>query len=291
VTKKPPSNTEVPVDVSIRAFATLDEVCANLAHLFNPRAVGPPNSFLRARPLRLAEDPELVAETGCGLVFTHHRRHLVQYEPGAGAHLRQSERTNLWWAFRADLVTTEGAVAVRTVEVGPWPPFPEEKKLAAPEPFRGLSAEVLRAIRPGWIVREALEQLAREETNLRLLAERGVDWPRWEERRRALEESLEAVASKQQKPRVASGGPPRRPDEHYEAVAVFYLELYEKGLRHGIHDVIAQRWIVAPKTAAHWILEARRRGFLAKGSRGRVEARPGPRLRTPERQQKAKKGE
>lgn len=268
-------------DASTRVFRTLADVY-ELGD-FKVGTTGPPHPFLVARPLRLADDPELLAEAAGGLVFVRRANHLVMYE-GEGRR-RRAERLNLWWAFRAELVAAEGAVVVRGLEVGRWPPFPGESELGAAAPFRGLSAEVLRAIRPGWIVRQALGYLERLEVNMRLVAEEvlaahGVDWSRWAEHRRALEQTLERAeqASGARRQRETRGGPPRRTDEHYEAVAALYLELYERGERRGIHKAIAARYGYAERTAAHWIREARRRGFLAKGSRGRAEAQPGPRL-------------
>jgi hypothetical protein len=64
------------------------------------------------------------------------------------------------------------------------------------------------------------------------------------------------------------------PAEHYALVAEVYQEAVEAGLADGTTRTpdkdIAQMWGVPHTTAARWVKEARRRGLLPPGHRGRA---------------------
>ena len=60
-----------------------------------------------------------------------------------------------------------------------------------------------------------------------------------------------------------------RPDRFYAQLAATYTRVVSRGGRHPIKD-IAKRRRVEPSTVREWIREARVRGLLTKGTRGRA---------------------
>lgn len=82
-------------------------------------------------------------------------------------------------------------------------------------------------------------------------------------------------------PRPQPAGPRRgRPpleDKHYRKVARMYLNAMRKAPGRPI-PWMAEKLGHEPSTVRGWVGEARRRGFLTPGTRGKAGAMPGPRL-------------
>jgi hypothetical protein len=151
-----------------------------------------------------------------------------------------------------------------------------------------VSAETMRAVKIGAImsrVREKLLLFAEEATR-----QRGPDDPPWmgttpATTRRRLKQSLRRVTqglADQPLKRGRSG----YPEDHYRRVALIYLELLAEGVHQGILAAVGDRMATEMsesqprpvQTVRTWIYQARRRGFLTGGERGRAAALPGPRL-------------
>ena len=66
-----------------------------------------------------------------------------------------------------------------------------------------------------------------------------------------------------------------RPDRFYAQLAATYTRVVSRGGRHPIKD-IAKRRRVEPSTVREWIREARARGLLTTGTRGRASGQLTP---------------
>jgi hypothetical protein len=73
-------------------------------------------------------------------------------------------------------------------------------------------------------------------------------------------------------------GRPGLPESRYREVALAYLELYNSGLRRGIHGELMRRYSAPYQTVRDWVARARKLGYLTPGQPGRAGAEPGPRL-------------
>jgi hypothetical protein len=67
------------------------------------------------------------------------------------------------------------------------------------------------------------------------------------------------------------------PREHYATIAARYLTLVEQG-RRNVLVVLADEEDVPRETVRDWVRKATKLGFLAPGTHGRAEKRPGPNL-------------
>lgn len=94
------------------------------------------------------------------------------------------------------------------------------------------------------------------------------------------ERALRAT-SPEDEPRPAPARPKRgRPpmeDSHYREIALLYLEAMRADPRRPIEWIAAEKGH-ASSTVRGWVSEARKRGFLSPGQRGKGGALPGPRL-------------
>lgn len=97
---------------------------------------------------------------------------------------------------------------------------------------------------------------------------------------RIAERALAASPPKSE-PRPAPSGPRRgRPpldDKHYRKIALMYLNTMRKAPDRPI-PWMAEKLGYEPSTVRGWVSEARKRGFLSPGQRGKAGALPGPRL-------------
>jgi hypothetical protein len=71
-------------------------------------------------------------------------------------------------------------------------------------------------------------------------------------------------------------------DEHYRRIARRYLEIASGPDGRRVLKVLAENEGVPRETVRDWVRKATRLGFLAPGTQGRAEARPGQKLNTKE---------
>ena len=90
----------------------------------------------------------------------------------------------------------------------------------------------------------------------------------------------ELVAAADQRSR--RGRPPLS-DGQLEQAAIVYLTLFDRGVKCGLMQQVADELHIARTTAADRIAKARKAGFLTPAQKGRAGARPGPRLANPAR--------
>jgi hypothetical protein len=87
-----------------------------------------------------------------------------------------------------------------------------------------------------------------------------------------------AAGDAKRAPALTRRGPHGLGDDHYRRIAVAYLDLADAGMGRGLVQELARLEKRPTETVRDWIHEARNRGFLTKGERGRVGAFPGPML-------------
>jgi hypothetical protein len=245
---------------------TLDDVTAMLGDWLADPTFSVPRTRVEVIPE--GPDSDRLAVAYGVIVLAPRGRHVVMRED---ERFPKAQRTNLLWLFRGDLILTDsGVVVLGSLEVGPWLPEPTERA----DPFRGVTTDVLRAIKPGVIVTKALEKLELDLWSTRAIQAKKRDASWNAERRQATEDVLTRARGSTQR----RGGRTPYGDDHYKAVARAYLTLSMRGQR-GIHKQLAEQFGAgSPKTAAEWVREARRRRFLTPGSQGRAGAMPGPLL-------------
>lgn len=185
------------------------------------------------------------------------------------------------WVLEGTLLLVDGALTVTEMTVRPKEvlEFTDEGVCERPRrpeevPAGGVTGALLRKIPMGHL-------LTRVRKTLLLLPEGPPDEPeRIAQGRRHLRElaaTLEATARDRAVKRRR--GPQRYGDDHYRAVALAYIDIVnEAGTAKGVLKKVGQRLHCSPSTAGDWVVEARRRGFLAPTTPGRAEASPGPRL-------------
>ena len=176
------------------------------------------------------------------------------------------------WRAAARLVVQQGDVVVGEIRV-----FPRETRggrapgrwsadvlgARARVPRGGLTAQTLRAVRLGGHVTQARDVLAWiVKRHGRKLFAPG----------HSLGE-LGLLPPDQARPRRARNA--GRPDRFYARLAATYAGLVSRGVRHPIKDM-AKRRRVEPPTVRDWIREARVRGLLTTGTRGRASGQLTP---------------
>lgn len=131
--------------------------------------------------------------------------------------------------------------------------------------------------------RQALKEAAENEARIELAMEearrQGIDIPALFEVPRVARGLAGKVGPESFRP--GRGG---YPTDVYEWVATQYLDLLRAGSRSVLAELArraSERFgrPVSVSTARDWVHRARELGFLTKGSRGRAQAEPGPRLR------------
>lgn len=93
---------------------------------------------------------------------------------------------------------------------------------------------------------------------------------------RALRASAPEAEPRPELARPRRGRPPLD-DKHYRRIALMYLNAMRTDPGRPI-PWMAERFRHEPSTVRGWVSEARRRGFLTPGTRGKAGAMPGPRL-------------
>lgn len=217
----------------------------------------------------------------------HHAGVAVEHvadEPGCVVFVANYEPWNVHGLVRL----RDGKMLFEQLHIVPARIEPEEYVPAEPDvPAAGITSDFLRHVRLGdlttrigWALDSKLDRVMQAAS-----FERGGKWAgvesdpevrRWRELRRQ---------SRPHEKRVGAGpGPAARPDAFYEEVARRYIALHERGVR-GLRQALADEYAkatgkpVSPNTVAQWVLEARRREFLAPVKARSTGAAPGPRLR------------
>jgi len=137
----------------------------------------------------------------------------------------------------------------------------------------GVDSLLLR-VKLGDLLAELRARLAERSGSALLTA--GESW--------GLRQDQEAVRNTVLAGAAASSEPKRGrigyPDEHYRRIALRYLQLVngQPPVTRGVLGVMAAEENRPMETVRTWIHQARKRGFLSSGERGRAGGMPGPRL-------------
>jgi hypothetical protein len=158
---------------------------------------------------------------------------------------------------------SEGLLIVSRLTVEHWPPD------------REVTGAVVRALPIATMRDLAVAKLPAVAAGRRFARDIGDEWISEPEA-----ELAERAAAEAAKPRP---GRPGNPEAHYERIAIRYLELIDGGRRDVLkaltEEESAQNGRVVPReTVRDWVRRATALGFLAPGTPGRAEPRPGPRL-------------
>jgi hypothetical protein len=140
---------------------------------------------------------------------------------------------------------------------------------------REVTGAVLRALPIAHIRDRALADLPSFAASRRLAVEAGIARVSEADAARA-----EHAAAEARKPRP---GRRAKPDEHYERIAIRYLELLKLGRRDVLKALAAEESeregrVIPRETIRDWVRKATRLEYLASGTPGRAKARPGRRL-------------
>ena len=197
--------------------------------------------YVLARPLEWSADPSALAEFAAGV--------LIAPTPGSSPEP---------WQVRGLLYRDpKGPPIVGNVTVEH---FPIGRKTARME----VTGTVLRGVNLGEIRSHAVAGLEGVLIARELFR---VEAQRMEPARRVVSEA-----------RKRKRGRPGFPDEHFERIALRYLELLHEG-RRDVLVALAQEENRPRETVRDWVRKATERGYLAPGKPGRAEARPGPKLK------------
>ena len=231
----------------------------------------PPPVRLIAFPLgSTSQRPNTVAEFAAELLLQQEGRTLRPAEPRERPHF--GERANQRWILWGDLIVAPGGhLALGPLSIGPYPGAEQQLEPGA-APYRGISAEVLRAIPIEHLIHEVVARLQEQAGWDERLHEYG--WQTPADQRELLAETLKRLTSR------THSTPSRYPDDHYHDVAILYLELLRQGQGQKILVTLAALLGISRQTARNWVHRARQLGYLAQGTRGRAGATPGPKLHT-----------
>jgi hypothetical protein len=177
------------------------------------------------------------------------------------------------WLASGKVADVDGRLVISELHLTPNPvDRTQARAIRSLIPASGITSDTLRAVRPGAL----LQQVRREIVNR----------PKWLRARKGLAPSQAPTDDQERRAReMAAAARPTRattsgralPDDFYRQVAFAYLDEQTKG--RGIYNRMARRYRSRPiETIRTWVLEAERRGYLTKGTRGRVDRRPGPHL-------------
>jgi hypothetical protein len=142
----------------------------------------------------------------------------------------------------------------------------EATTAAGPQP---VTATLLRQLPVATLISEARRDQA--------------DLVEWASRAKEVGARARRAAGKQVPPfeqaRRRGGRPRERGPEHFEAVAAVYSDALRLGDRPT--KAVEQRWQVAASTAAKWVRQARRLGFLGPTTQGKAGGIAPPKRRLP----------
>ena len=214
---------------------------------------------LRARPLLIAQDEQLLAEFEGVLALQRKRpggRSLsivTKRVPGPAEKDAWRDRANLTWVIFGDIARSPktGKPALRSFGLAPLPGAATGLSEQA-RSFHGVTQDVLRAVPTSELVDMVIRQLIEQKQWVTTLETRpGHLWERPSDSQR------EALA------RIASIGlPPKRgrPVDlaHYQRIARRIVELEQGGRVRGLARVIAEEEKVSEVSAYRWIQKVRK---------------------------------
>jgi hypothetical protein len=198
-------------------------------------------------PGRVAEFALLrvVKREGCKLVAGDRR-----------TRLRLAEKSNaLWVVYGSIAVATDGSLVIESLAVGPA--FEGQFSREGDDIAQGVTGQLLRLLRPPRVLAACAERLTADGHRLQQMPDKQRD----------------LLA------RIDQGRPQHAKvdDDQLAAFAGRYLTLYHRGARQ-LRDQLAREFGLTTIQVRDRTNQARRRGYLTPGRRGRVGANPGPRL-------------
>jgi hypothetical protein len=208
------------------------------------------------------DEPDRVAEFALLRVVKRNRRELVA--GGRHSKLRLAERSNaLWVVYGSIAVAAGGYLVIDALTIAPA--FDGQASRQGDDPALGVTSQLLRLLSPPRILAMCVERLIANGKWLDATAQqRGKPLP---DKHRELLSRIE-----QARPRRS-----RLSEEHLAELAGRYLTLYHAGNQQP-RAQLAREFGITLTQVRDRIHQARQRGYLTPGARGRTGANPGPRL-------------
>jgi hypothetical protein len=221
----------------------------------------PSDSQLVVYPVDDPNAPGRVAEFAILRVVEREGDEVIVHESGTRLRLGQAP-DSLWILYGWITSSASGELILESISIAPA--FAAQLTLEG-EIARGITGPLLRLVSPPQIISLCAEQLLHHGRWLEQLQQRGGP---------AL-----SARQRQHLARIERGLPknPRVTDDWLAQFAAAYLDLYHQGARN-IRAQLADTFKLTPNQIRDRTNQARKRGFLTAGSRGRTAALPGPRL-------------
>jgi hypothetical protein len=224
---------------------------------------GTPKDFqLVIYPVAEADSPDLVAEFALLRVVKRKGSELVAGDKRTG--LRIGEKSNaLWIVYGSIAIATDRSLVIESIAIGPA--FEGQLSRKGDDIAHGVTSQFLRLLSPQQILAACAEQLLAQGYWLDEAARRGAE-PMSANQRAHLD-------------RIDNGRPrhARISDDHLADLAIRYLTLYHRGNQRP-RDQLAREFGISTTQVRDHLHQARQRGYLTPGTRGRAGASPGPRL-------------
>ncbi len=219
------------------------------------RIWGTPKDFqLAVHPVVDPDAPDRVAEFALLRVVKRQGRKLIAGD--RRTRLRLVEKSNaLWVVYGSIVVAADGSLVIENLAIGPA--FDGQLSRDGDDIAHGVTSQLLRLLSPPRILAACAE----------LLITQG------HRRHQMSGEQRDLLA------RIDQGRPQRAKvdDDQLAQFAGRYLTLYHRGVPK-LRDQLAREFGLTTIQVRGRTNQARRRGYLTPGSRGRVGAGPGPRL-------------
>ena len=178
--------------------------------------------------------------------------------------LRIDESSNaLWIVYGSLAIAADRSLVIESIAIGPA--FEGQLSRQSDDIAHGVTSQLLRLLSPPQILAACAEQLLIQGHWLDEAARRGA--PAMSDRQRA---HLERINDG--RPRHARIG-----DDHLANLAIRYLTLYHRGNKRPRKQLADEFGLTATLVRDH-LHQARQRGYLTPGTRGRAGASAGPRL-------------
>lgn len=224
---------------------------------------GAPQDFwLVVYPVAEKNSPDLVAEFALLRVVKRKGNELVAR--AKRDRLKITELGNALWITYGSIATaTDRSLVLESIAIGPA--FEDQLSRKGDEITRGITSQLLRLLSPQQILAACAERLLAQGYWLDEAARRG-DRPMSAKQRAHLD-------------RIADGRPrhARISEDHLARLAIRYLTLYHRGNQRP-RDQLAREFGISTTQVRDHLHQARKRGYLTPGTRGRAGASPGPRL-------------
>jgi len=227
------------------------------------QAWGAPQDFwLVVYPVAEPNAPDLVAEFALLRVVKRKGSELVARDKRT--RLRINEIGNaLWIVYGSIAIATDRSLVLESIAIGPA--FEGQLSREGDDIAHGVTSQLLRLLSPQEILAACAEQLVAQGYWLDEAARHGEE-PMSDKQRAHLE-------------RIGEGRPrhARISEDHLAALAIRYLTLFRRGNKRPRDQLAGEFGITTTQVRDH-LHQARQRGYLTPGTRGRAGASPGPRL-------------